>query len=127
MGVERTIGIRCVHKPFALASWCYDIDDAADGIGSEPYRHDSAVNLYAVGKVDRDIIEPERASYAFLRHTVDKHFDMLAAEAVHCHSHVRPYASALAYLHARSLGQGFAESLGGVGEFTGIDGCCIES
>ena len=68
---------------------------------SEAHRHYAFIHFNTVGKIHRDIVQPERASDTFLRNTVDKHLYVFPAEAVQHELHVRTYPARLAQFHAR--------------------------
>ena len=112
--VERPVAVRRVQKPGTALLVCHDVDDAPYGIRAEAHGHHALVYLDALGKVHGDVVQPERTAHALLRHPVDEHLDVLAAEAVQHQLHVRPHAASLPQFHARRLCQGFAEALGGV-------------
>ena len=120
VGVERAVGVGRVEKPVAALLVGDDVDYPADGVGTESHRHHSLVHLDALGKVYRDIVQPERTAHSLLRHPVDKHLHVLAAEAVEHELHVRPHAARLAQLDSRGLGQGVAQVFRRVLHLAGI-------
>ena len=88
VGVERAVRISRVDKPAAPLPVGHDVDYAAYGVGAEAHGYHALVHLYAVGEVHGDVVQPERAAHALLRHSVDEHLDVLAAEAVEHQIHV---------------------------------------
>ena len=125
--IERAVRVGCVEKPAAALFARHDVDDSADGVRAEAYGHHTFIYLDALGKADGDVVQAERAACALLRDAVDEHLDVLAAEAIHHHLHVRTHAARLAQLHARCLGQRFAQVLGGVLQFFGVYRYGVES
>ena len=87
MRVERPVGIGRVEEPAVLVAGASaflgdDVDHAPDGVRPEADRHDTFVDLDPLREVGRDIVQPERAADALLRHAIDENLDMLATEAI---------------------------------------------
>ena len=114
MRIERTVRVGRIQKPAAAFLVRNDIDNSADSIRSEAHRHYAFIHFDTVGKIHRDIVQPERASDTFLRNTVNKHLYVFPAEAVQHELHVRTYPARLAQFHARRFGQCVTQVLRGV-------------
>ena len=87
MRVERPVGIGRVEEPTVLivratAFLGDDVDHAPDGVRPEADRHDALVDFDPLREVGRDIVQPERAADALLRHAIDENLDMLATETI---------------------------------------------
>ena len=126
MCIERTVGVGSIQKPTLTFLVGDDIDHSANGIRTETYRYHPFVYFDAVGKVYRDVVQAERASYTFLWYTVNKHLDVLAAKTVQHELHVRTYAARFTEFHSRCFGQCVAQILRCILKFFCIDSHCVE-
>ena len=122
VGVERAIRVGGIQVPALALFGGDDIDHAAQRVRAEAHGNHAFVDLDALGIVHRQVVEVERLPCPFLRHPINEDLDMAAAEAVQHQLHVRAHAATLAELHARSLGQGVAQGLGGIVQLGGIHG-----
>ena len=93
---------------------CDNVDYAAYSIRTETYWNHAAINLYAFGKINRDVVQSERAAHTFLGCSVDEYLDVFAAEAVHRHCHIRADPAVFPYFQARCFLQCVTQCLGGV-------------
>ena len=87
MRVERSIRVGGVEEPTVLIARATallgdDVDHATYGVRPEADRHDALVDFDPLREVGRDIVQPERAADALLRHAIDENLDMLATEAI---------------------------------------------
>ena len=121
VGVERPVGVGGIEKPVAALLVGNDVDNPADGVGTEADGYDPLVDFDAVGKADGYVVEPEGAAHPLLRHAVDEYLHVLAAESVEHELHVGAHAARFAQLHTRGFGQGVAQVLGRVAHLAGID------
>ena len=119
--IERAVGIRRIDEPPAAFLVGDNVYYAADSVGSEAYGDDTFIHFYAVGEVHGDVVQAERRAHSLLRHSVDEHLDVLAAEAVEHEVHVRTYAAALAELQSGSLGEGLAKAFCSIKHATGVN------
>ena len=124
--IERTVRIGCVQKPSVSFLFSDDIDHASDCIRTEAYRDHSLIDFDTFGKVYRDVVQPERTSHTFLRHTVDKYFHMFAAETVQRKLHVRTDTSGFTHFHSRSFCQCLAQASVGILQFFRVECYGIE-
>ena len=120
VGVEGAVAVGGVHVPAAALLIGDDVDYAAQRVRAEAHGHHALIDLDALGEVDGQVVQVERLSRPFLRHTVDEYLHVLAAEAVQHQLHVRAYSPTLAELHAGCFGQDVAQALGGVLHLGGI-------
>ena len=127
VGIERTVGIRGVQEPVPSLFVGHDVDDPSQGIGSEAYGYHSLVHLNTFGKVHRNVVQVECGSGPLLWYAVDEHLHVLAAEAVEHQLHVRTHAARFTQFHSRKFLERLTQVLGGVLQFLGIYGHCIES
>ena len=86
--------------PTTMSFVCDDIDHAADGIGAEAHRYYALVNLDTLGKTRWDVVQVESLPDSFLRHTVNKNFDVFTTETVKHQPHVGTHATRFSELHA---------------------------
>ena len=107
--------------------WCLsdDIDHTADGVCAEGNGNNAFIDLDVAGEINRYIIEAEGTSDSFLRNAVNKHLDMLSAEAVKRDIHVRSHAAGLANFHTRRGGQCVAECFCRVLQRARVDCYCV--
>ena len=112
MRIKRAIRIRGIRKPAVALLLGDDIHHTSNGIRAKTDRYHAFIDFDTLGKVHRDIVQSKGTSHPFLRHAINKHLDMLSAEAVHHQLHVRTHAARLAKLHARRLRQRIAQALG---------------
>ena len=101
MRIEGTIGIGSVQKPFSALLASHYVDNAANGVCPESDRDYSLIHFYALGEIHGDVVQSERIAYSFLRHSVDKHLHVFAAEAVKGQLHIRTYPARFAKLYSR--------------------------
>ena len=81
----------CVNKPLPSAFWSHNVDYPTYCVRTEAHWNDTAIGLYALSKIDRDIVKPETAADTLLRDSVNENFDMFPAEAIHRYRHIRAY------------------------------------
>ena len=122
VGVERAVGVGGIDMPAPALAVGDDVDDSPQGIGAEPYRHYPFINFDAVGKVDGNVVQPERAAHPLLRYAVDEYLDVFPAEPVERDGGARPHAARFAHLHAGYFGQRAGQVAGRVVQPLGVDG-----
>ena len=111
MCIERAVRVGCVQKPVFPVFIGYDIDNSAQGIRPEPDRHYTTVHFDAVSKVNGNVVQSERTSYALLRHSVNKQLDVLAGKSVQRKNHIRPHSSGFPKFESRNFCQGIRKVL----------------
>lgn len=126
VGVERAVRIRGIGKPTEFPLVGDDIDDPAQGIGTETDGNHPTVDLDAFGEVHRQVVQIEGCSGSFLRYAVDKDLDVFARKTVEHELHVRTHSARLAQLDARNGGQHFGQVLIQSGHTFQVYGHCVE-
>ena len=111
MCIERAVRVGCVQKPVFPVFIGYDIDNSAQGIRPEPDRHYATVHFDAGSKVNGNVVQSERTSYALLRHSVNKQLDVLAGKSVQRKNHIRPHSSGFPKFESRNFCQGIRKVL----------------
>lgn len=112
MGVERAIGIGGISIPTPCFFVRDYIDHTSDGIRSEPDRYHTLVHFDSLGKTYRYIIEVKCLTGTFLRHSVNKDFDVFATEPVEHQLHIRAYTTRFSEFYARQLRKCIAQTFG---------------
>ena len=119
MGVEGSVAVAGVHIGMGRVVG-HDVDGTAEGISSEVHGHHALVDLDAVGKAGRDVVDTETGRCAIHRHTVDKEFHMLARETVEIDTRTRAKSAILAHLYPRHTVQDVRQVEVRVTQTTGV-------
>ena len=114
MRVKRTKTIGGINRKAINILLGHYIHHSANSISTETYRNHTLIDLDTLGIINRQVIKAESRTRTFLWHTVDKDFNVAAAEAIQHNLVIRPHASCFSHSHTRQSRQRLTEIFGGV-------------